>query len=249
MPILLLLICLCLLIALPFLLTKPNRKRAGVEAFLTVNYAHRGLHDHASGLPENSMPAFARAVKQGYGIELDVQLTADGQVVVFHDSDLKRACQEQGKLAQMTYSDLQSLQIFNSQETIPLFSEVLSLVAGQVPLIVEIKAEEARVANLCQAVRALLADYRGSYCIESFNPLVLANFKKHAPHLIRGQLSGRFSDRKGLLYWLLRNLWLNSLSKPDFIAYEVGDDNNFWLKLLKKILPNTRHWLHHAKSF
>lgn len=235
MGVLYVMITLSCLLALPLYLIKPRKKREATAEFLRVDYAHRGLYDNARGCPENSLVAFAAAVDKGYGIELDVQLTADGQVVVFHDFDLKRACGLDGLVTDLTYHDLSQVNLFGSQEGIPLFSEVLELIAGRVPLIVELKIEKKEVAPLCQAVRQHLANYSGAYCIESFNPLAVADFRRIQPQIVRGQLSGNLYGRKGLPYWLLRNLWLNILSRPDFIAYELGYEQNVWLRLTKSL--------------
>lgn len=233
MEILCVIIIISCLLALPLFLIKPRQKRPEVTDFLNVDYAHRGLYKNVEGCPENSLAAFVAAVDKGYGIELDVQLTADGQVVVFHDFDLKRACQLDKLVTDLTYEELASFKLFGSQETIPLFSEVLELIAGQVPLIIELKIEQKEVTPLCHAVRNCLANYTGLYCIESFSPLAVADFRKKQPQIVRGQLSGNLYGRQGILYWLLRNLWFNILSKPDFIAYELGCEKNFWLRLIK----------------
>lgn len=102
-------------------------------------YAHRGLHNLSEGVPENSMAAFRRAAEHGYGIELDVQLTRDGQVIVAHDYDLKRICGIEKEIDSLTYEELSRFPILGTEERIPLLEDVLKLVKGQVPLIVEIK--------------------------------------------------------------------------------------------------------------
>lgn len=105
--------------------------------FSRRTFAHRGLFDHLSR-PENSLAAFGAAVEHGYGIELDLQMTADGKIVVFHDESLQRMCSTPLKIEQSTFAELQKHPLLNSDQTIPLFSEVLQLVDGKVPLIVEI---------------------------------------------------------------------------------------------------------------
>ena len=103
--------------------------------------AHRGLFDNENGIPENSIPAFKRAVDQGYGIELDVQLTMDHKLVVFHDESLRRLCRADRLLRDCTYAELQEYSLGISRERIPLFEDVLKVVDGKVPLIVEVKQE------------------------------------------------------------------------------------------------------------
>ncbi|MDE6129711.1 MAG: glycerophosphodiester phosphodiesterase, partial [Lachnospiraceae bacterium] len=115
------------------------RHRPDSAPFMGVLYAHRGLHDNASEAPENSMEAFQKAVDAGFGIELDVQLSADKIPVVFHDFSLKRACGVEGKVADYTYEELQQFTLFDSEQRIPQFCDVLKAVDGRVPLIIEDK--------------------------------------------------------------------------------------------------------------
>ncbi len=185
-------------------------------------YAHRGLHDNEGEAPENSMLAFRKAVAVGYGIELDVQLTKDKVPVVFHDFTLKRVCGVEGKIKDFTYEELQQFHLCKSNETIPRFEEVLKEVNGQVPLIVEHKIEGTDIA-VCPIVDALLRDYKGLYCMESFNPLGVYWYRKNHKEVVRGQLSQDFSkgeeEYRGPLYFALKHLLFNFLAKPDFIAF------------------------------
>ena len=183
-------------------------------------YAHRGLHDNKSDAPENSMAAFKKAVENGYGIELDVQLTKDGLPVVCHDFSLKRNCGVEGKVSDYNYEELKKFTLFDSEEHIPLFREVLELVNGRVPIIVEIKMENAN-CRVCGIADELLRAYKGKYCVESFHPFAVRWYKKNRPDVIRGQLSSHFG-REGntnFFMWFVQNLLSNFLTKPDFIAY------------------------------
>ena len=191
------------------------------EGFGEVYYAHRGLHDNATQAPENSMEAFRRAVGQGYGIEMDIQLSSDGVPVVFHDFTLERICNRKGKVCDYTWQELRSFRLCGSRETIPAFEEVLEMVDGRVPLIVELKAEWTDV-SVCPLADALLEKYRGLYCIESFNPLVLLWYRRNRKMVVRGQLSDGFirsGEFWGALYYFLQDLLLNWVTKPDFVAY------------------------------
>ena len=192
-----------------------------MEPFEKQYIAHRGLF-HNEDIPENSMAAFSRAVEAGYGIELDVQLTADDRLVVFHDETLERMCGDKRVLHELTYDELQRLNLLRTTEKIPLFKDVLSLINGAVPLIVEIKSE-GRYLEASRLVNEMLRDYNGVYCLESFHPLVLLWFKKNNPEIIRGQLSTNFrKDRVKQPWWIkffLTNLLCNCLTRPDFIAY------------------------------
>ncbi len=188
-------------------------------------YAHRGLHDNKTDAPENSLAAFGKAVEAGYGIELDIQLTLDGQVVVFHDDTLKRICGMEGKVCDYTYEQLQEFRLCDSEERIPLFTQVLKLVEGKVPLIVEFKGNNSTNVDLCPVADDILREYKGTYCMESFNPLMVAWYRKNRPQVVRGQLSERFfsNGKKTVLFFVLQNLLLNFHAKPDFIAYKWSD--------------------------
>lgn len=200
-------------------------------------YAHRGLHDNSSDAPENSMPAFRRAVEAGYGIELDVQLTKDRIPVVFHDETLKRVCDVEGKVRDYTCEELQQFTLCQSSERIPLFADFLEFIDGRVPLIVEIKIYE-NVDRVCTAVDRLLENYNGVYCIESFHPMAVKWYKAHRPRVIRGQLSSNFdkpekkeSFQERLVHYLLTNF----LCRPDFIAYDHRFKGNISRMVCRKL--------------
>ena len=193
------------------------------------DYAHRGLYDNEHGIPENSMAAFRRAVDKGYGIELDVHLTADNQLVVFHDDTLTRMCGMNKKISSFLYSDLMQLRLLGTEEGIPLFKDVLELIDGKVPLIIELKVDGSNQNLLCPLVWQLLSRYKGDYCIESFHPFVLQWFKRHEPQVVRGQLSCNFFKENphcDIVLFLMSNLMTNFFTHPDFIAYKYLDLDN-----------------------
>ena len=197
--------------------------------------AHRGLHD--KNIPENSLSAFSKAVEKGYAIELDVQLIADGTVVVFHDKSLSRMTGNDGYLKFLNKDDLKILKLKNSKEHIPTLQEVLDLVNGKTPILIEIK-NEAKVGKLEQSLIDILKNYNGEYAVESFNPFSLQYVKNHAPNILRGQLSGSFKGEK--LAWikkfLLKRMTFNkSVSEPNFIAYEKECLPNRFVKKYKKL--------------
>lgn len=214
-------------------------RRIRLRPFEETFIAHRGLHDNFSAAPENSLPAFQRAVTAGYGIELDVRLTRDGIPVVFHDEDLLRVCGTAVAVSDLTYEELQKYHLFSSRETIPLFEDVLKLIDGKVPLIVEIKAEYD-VIEICNKVMRKLYCYPGIYCIESFSPFVLKWFKEHEPNVLRGQLSLDFFDpqwqqqKPGLVKFTAKNLMGNVFSRPDFISYDFHCAQNLPLTVSRK---------------
>ncbi len=196
-----------------------NRPDTGL--FRKKYFAHRGLYDNLGEAPENSMEAFRRAVDAGYGFELDVQMTKDGIPVIFHDSTLERMCGVKKELGDCTYEELQQFTLAGSGERIPKLEDMLRMVGGRVPLIVEIKSEKKDV-SFCAVIDRMLRDYQGEYCIESFNPLVLMWYRKHHNSVVRGQLASNFrmdGNHKNVIHFFMTHLLLNFLTGPDFIAY------------------------------
>ena len=188
-------------------------------------YAHRGLHSEDRSVPENSMTAFRAAREQGYGIELDLTITRDGQVVVFHDDTLERICGVPGSPAEMSLEELKALRILDTDERIPLFRDVLAEIAGAVPLIVELK-DTPRRDELCRAAAVLLDTYGGPFCIESFHPGIVRWFRRNRPEIIRGQLSAghrEFPDQSPPVRHLLASLLTNVAARPHFVAYRHQD--------------------------
>lgn len=202
-------------------LIRPRFKKPDASPFLSRCFAHRGLHDLALGIPENSLPAFERAARLGYGIELDVQLSADGVPVVFHDAALSRMCGIDRRLDSLTFEELRTHFLANTRERIPSFSEVLSLINGRVPLLVEIKMDHLDM-RIPAGIDALLSGYSGPYCVESFHPGALWWYRRHRPDVLRGQLSTHFNVENHTpspLQFLLGKMVLNVISRPDFISY------------------------------
>lgn len=212
--------------------------RRDFKPFLNTYYAHRGLHNDEA--PENSMKAFKLAVKHNYGIELDVHITKDEIPIVFHDHDLKRMCKVDKNINDLTYEELQVFRLKNTNEKIPKLADVLNLVNGQVPLIVELKARGKDDFNLlCEKTTEVLDEYKGTYCIESFNPFVLLWFKRFKPSIIRGQLSTNHIKGKtagdSITNLLLTYLCLNFQTKPDFIGYNHKYKDNLSFKICKNL--------------
>lgn len=225
-----------LLAVMPHMIGKPD-----AEPFKKVLYAHRGLHDNQSSAPENSMAAFRLAVEGGYGIELDIQLTKDKIPVVFHDFTLKRVCGAEGKVCDYTFEELQKFELCGTKERIPGFEDVLGLVDGKVPLIVEFKIELMDL-SLCPIADEMLRRYKGLYCMESFNPLGVLWYRRNHREIMRGQLADAFHREKeygGLLYFLLEQLLLNFITKPDFVAYNHKHENMLSRRLCRGLYRNT----------
>lgn len=146
-----------------------SRKRQ-IRPFLHTMFAHRGYHCIEKGIPENSIPSFRAAISHGYGIELDVHLTSDEKLVVFHDDDLSRICGRPETIESLPLKELQSCRLQNTNETIPLFTDVLSLVGGQVPLLIELKIPKSSL-GICEKTWEILKNYNGPYMVQSFNTL------------------------------------------------------------------------------
>lgn len=214
-----------------------RRRNPGLEPFRSFRYAHRGLHDSVH--PENSLSAFQAAVDHGYGAELDVHLLKDGSLAVFHDSDLFRVTGKQGHIQDLTAEDLSGYPLSGTEQTIPLFSQVLSVFCGKTPLIVELKVDDNNYGPLCDAVCKMLDGYSGRYCLESFDPRCIRYLRKHYPDRIRGQLSEDYLGRGAKSPFLVKLLcgWLmtNFLTKPDFIAYRFEDRKNLHCTIARKL--------------
>ena len=199
----------------------PGKKRSEMEKFKKIKYAHRGLHDATKA--ENSMSAFAAAKEMGFGIELDVRLSKDGELVVFHDDNLTRVAGIDGKVIDFTAEELSKMSLSGTSDGVPTFREVLDLIDGAVPLIIEIKmgGDEKGVAEKLVEV---IEGYKGDYVVESFNPIALKIVRKMRPDILRGILSTEYlKDEKhkgSILYGLLQHLMLNFMVRPDFIAYD-----------------------------
>jgi len=224
------LIVLLVLIVIYLILITPRMiNRADRTPFYGRHYAHRGLFDNQSNAPENSLAAFKKAVDAGYGIELDVQLSKDDKLVVFHDATLKRMCGINGNVWDYTLEELQQMKLLDSNETIPTFEQFLDIVNGKVPFILEFKLDRAQT-RVCELANEVLKNYTGIYCIESFHPLALMWYRKNRPDVLRGQLCEEFfrnEQYKGkLLYMILPYLLTNILTKPDFIAYNHKHAHN-----------------------
>lgn len=198
--------------------------------------AHRGLYKENGSIPENSMKAFEAALSHGFSIECDVNVTKDGEVVVFHDINLKRLTGLNKNLSQVTYDALKDLTLLISDQKIPTLKELLSLVKGQVPLLIELKPL-GNIKMLCEKVMDNLKDYQGKYAIFSFHPAAVLWFKKHHPEVIRGQISAFFDDHEHMkkpMKILMKRLFFNRFTKPDFVSYYIHNLPNKYVDKQKK---------------
>jgi glycerophosphoryl diester phosphodiesterase len=186
--------------------------------------SHRGYYDDK--FPENSKEAFEKAFKFKYAIELDVRLSKDDIVVVFHDDDLKRMCDVDGLVHDKTLAELQTLKLKGIDTRILTLEQTLKLTSGQVPLIIELKDMGNQKDNklLSKLVGEMLKGYQGQFAIQSFNPQIVGYFKNHYPDIIRGQLVSKLDNYKmsALKRFVLKNLLLIPFNQPDFINSKMN---------------------------
>ncbi len=188
-----------------------------MDWLLQYPITHRGLHKDFD-IPENSLLAFKEAILNSYAIELDVRVTKDKKIVVFHDKNLLRVCAIKKEISDIDYKDLEKLYLYKTKEKIPLLNEVLKLVKGRVPLLIEIKSYN-KVGEFERILVKELKLYKGDFAICSFNSNVIKWFKKSMPSFKRGLI---FGDLKRFQMKFYRILFLYKYfkSKPDFISLD-----------------------------
>ena len=232
------LLIIVILIALLYILCLRCNRRRDWKKFQGWRYAHRGFHDKPR-IPENSIPAFKRAVQCGFGAELDVHLMKDGHLAVIHDASLLRTAGADVEIEDLTAEDLKNYRLEGTEHHIPLLEEVLPIFAGKAPLIIELKAERGNAEALAAAACKVLDKCKAEYCVESFDPRCLMWLWQNRPDVIRGQLSENFTAHgdaqhlPGGVRWILTNLLLNVRTRPDFIAYRFEDRANLSLRLCR----------------
>ncbi len=202
-------------------LLAPAPDPARVRWLAQHEYAHRGLH--GPGVPENSLSAFAGAIARGMGIECDIQRSGDGQAMVFHDWDLARLTGERGPVADRSAAALGQIMLGGGNgDRIPTLREMLGMVRGRAPILIEIKSKRGyNVAASCLAVRRVLEGYQAPHAVMSFDPRVSRWFAANSPRTLRGLVMTEEGDR-GIAGWARRHLWL-WIAKPDFLAYDIRD--------------------------
>ncbi|MES0825740.1 glycerophosphodiester phosphodiesterase family protein [Ruegeria sp. SCP11] len=201
------------------------------SVFLQAPIAHRALHDKTDNRPENSRAAIRAAIEAGYGIEIDLQLTSDNQAMVFHDYDMTRLTGQSGPIQQISASQAQATPLLHADDGIPTLDEVLEMVGGKVPLLIEFKDQDGamgtNVGRLeADAVRALRG-YDGPVALMSFNPNSVAELARLAPHLPRGIVTCSFQPKVELLPQKvcdhLRDIPDFERVGASFISHEVAD--------------------------
>lgn len=241
---LILLIVVAALCALVLFLVAPAAGRKELRTpFAGRNFAHRGYFGKDQRPPENSLPAFAAAVQNGYGMEMDVQFSSDRKLLVFHDDTLTRMTGTKGWVRDYPYDQICQMPLKGSAEHAPLFSEFLQTVDGKTPLIIEIKSRHEYTGEyldaLCHATLDGLKGYNGPYCIESFDPRVVKRIRKFAPQVLRGQLvdSYRAYRKEGanpIHAFVISHCFGNFMARPDFIAW-CPDKQNWAVRLCARL--------------
>lgn len=197
--------------------------------------AHRGLHSHDA--PENSLAAYQAAIDLGVAIELDVRLTADRQLFIMHDRNTKRMTGTSGVISRQPAAALTKLKLAGTTQSPPLLRDVLNLVKGQVPLLIELKYPGVP-KEICSLVIKELSGYKGAFALESFDPRIVWWLRRHAPEVPRGQLAGSLPDDPipTLAKRVLRAMPLNFLTAPHFIVFDHRDYPTLALSFWRTVL-------------
>ncbi len=201
-------------------------------AFLAAPLAHRAYHNRALGRPENSLGAVRAALEAGYGIEVDLQLTADGQVVVFHDERLERLTEGTGLVRDRTLAEVQALRVRDCADPVPTLAQVLAEIAGRVPVLIEIKDQSDTMSQtdgrLEAATARALTDYAGPVALMSFNPHSMSHLARLAPKVPRGLTTSAFDPADWAPLDAARCAELRAIPDFDrtgssFISHEAAD--------------------------
>lgn len=191
-----------------------------IAALEATAYAHRGLHD--GRVPENSLASFRAAIDAGLGIECDIRKSSDGRAVVFHDAELDRLTGREGLIGAHPVGELTGMTLTGGDEAIPTLRDTLDLVAGQVPLLLEIKSDDRRsIVAICRAVRRDLDGYEGAVGVMSFDPRVPRWFAVNEPDCLRGLVVTQQNSRT-LSAAMKRRLAIFTAS-PNFLALDIRD--------------------------
>lgn len=210
-------------------------RRGELDFLVRRPIAHRGLHDRTLGVVENSASAFAAAITHKYAIECDLQLTADGEAVVFHDERLDRLTESTGWVHERTAAQMKAFVLRGTQDRAQTLAELLHQVHGQVPLVIEIKTHWKRDHRLAWRALEVLRGYDGPHCLMSFDPDVVEALRLRSPQTLRGIVADRTVDPEYNLLPLARRIELRAMShfsrtvpemgrtQPHFISYHFRD--------------------------
>ncbi len=240
MNILIILIIVCIVLTILYILAiKPNTTRRDLLEPVEVNpVAHRGIFNNKGDAPENSLLAYQRAVEYGVPFECDVHLTKDGKLAMLHDPNLKRMCGVDVPMNQLTYDEIKQYPLKESDQVIPLLDDVLEMVHGQVPIVLEIKPH-GNYKETVVKVAERMDQYEGFWVLETFHPWILRWFRINRPQILRGQLAtDMFRNHLGknlIEKIVVTTLVTNFLTKPDFISYNYKYRRNIFYRVFRKL--------------
>lgn len=199
-------------------------------------FSHRGLHNEE--YPENTTKSFINSIRHGYGIELDVQLTKDNEVIVFHDYNLERMTGYKKNVNELTYEQISRLSLLNTNEKIPLLKDVLKIINNKVSVLIELKIS-INYTKLCERVFEIVKEYNGQYSIQSFDPRVITWYEENANYIIRGQIvSYQIYSMKNIFKNLFsKNILLKIGNNADYICHSLKGINNIIIVILRKKMP------------
>jgi glycerophosphoryl diester phosphodiesterase len=205
-------------------MTMSARYRRATDILTARPIAHRGLHNLSSGVVENTATAFAAAIAKGYAIECDLQLTKDGEAVVFHDEHLERLTEGHGMVKDLTTTEMKQLVIRNSTDKVQTLAEMLNQVKGQVPLVIELKSHWDGDDRLAKRAVSVLKSYAGPCCLMSFDPDAIAAVRRLSPDIIRGIVAERVDGSYYTFLPLAKQMELRTFShlartQPDFVSF------------------------------
>lgn len=230
-----------------YLIFPAIKKHEGLKEFKNRNIAHRGFHNKEKGIPENSLSAFCEAIAQDFAIETDIHITADGEVVVFHDNTLERMCFADIKTEDLTLSEIREYRLLGTDQRIPTLKEVLALVEGRVPLVIEFKCDKKSCDSLCSAANKILSEYKGVYVIKSFYPPVVAWYKKNNNSVCRGILASVY-ENKTTFWQNISPFLFNFATRPHFVSYNYKYKKRFMFLLQKFLGAETFGWTFRNKE-
>ena len=189
---------------------------------INVPIAHRGLFD--DNYPENTMPAYEQAIKHGYAIEMDVQMSSDGVIFCYHDNNALRVCGVDKDVREMTYEEIKTLRPCGKEYPIMTFEEFLNFVDGKTPILVEVKDQKKR-KGIEQKITDCLRNYKGQFAVQSFNPIIVKRFEKIAPEFLRGVLTTRVNGMNvpKIVMSFMTHFGFKHFIKLDFLNESIDD--------------------------
>ena len=222
-------ILLALVLLLLFMIFPTTRRHPDRKIMQGMYIAHRGLHTGDERVPENSLLSFEKAIEKGFAIETDIHITADNEVIIFHDDTFLRMCGDNRRPEDMTLKEIKNLRLLGTEHRVPTLKECLDTVDKRAALLIEFKTKSPKTCTrLCTAANEILKDYKGKYFVQSFYPFVPHWYRKNRKDIMRGQLSSGFFEEKGTHMKMLSALLFNFIARPDFVAYEYKYRNNIF---------------------